>query len=553
MYPETWVFDGVERLLKCLLLTALFLTAFLRPLRAWLVSWVLFGWWVPLSVAVRWVSDSPITSSLMGMAMASSPSELLSLLRSLPNSWIVWFFVWNILGVGGAVALCSKPEWRWSVAVRRKIALVCVGLLLVPLFASEKSLSVSEASERTDIKAVSDPFATGDLPIGFDGDLPLAFPYELPWAFAQYWQAREVVVKARAALRSAPPEHALSVWSGSPDVVVLVVGESSSRSAWRLFNPDAPNTTPYLMRRANEEQGIYLFHDVVAQSTSTRQAVPSMLTPQPLIWPDGKPNPTATQSIVSLVGHAGYATAWLSNQSAVGKFDGVVAAYADEAATKVFLNPSSFFQQGSHDGVLLPILQRHLERSGKLFVVLHTMGSHFQFSHRYPEGFGLHPMPKNSRQTYQNSIAYTDQLLDQVIELLIRDGRSSVMVYASDHGQGLADEVCKKSDVNRVTADAYQVPALVWLSREYLNANPKAVMQLKNQSASPYTVADIYQTLHDLISGAFDKGDTHELGKAFGFLRESKAIDPQMVVAPDMRWVDFKTAAASNPCLIKAP
>lgn len=553
LYPDSWVFDAVERLLKCLLLASLFLSLFSRPWLAWLLSWVLFGWWMPVSLAVRSISDSPITSSLMGMAMASSPGELMNLLSSLPAGWVALFFAWNIFCVGMLFALRQQTDWRWGADPRRKIAVMCSVLLLIPLALGGKFSQISTSSGSSDMETASDPFAAADVPIGLDGDLPLAFPYELPWALAQYWQAREVVNKARAALLPVPAEQSLSVWAGSPDIVVLVVGESSSRSAWQLFNPTAPKTTPRLSARMDSGQGLYRFSNVVAQSTSTRQAVPSMLTTQPLMWPDGKPNPSATQSIVSLARQAGYATAWFSNQSAVGRFDGVIAAYADEAQTKAFLNPSGFFQQGSHDGVLLPVLQRHMETHDRIFVVLHTMGSHFRFDHRYPPGFGPFPEPKDTQQTYFNSVAYTDAMLDKIIEMLERDGRSAVMVYASDHGQGLAGDRCNKADVNRVTVDAYEVPALVWLSPSYESSNPRVSEVLRRHADVSYTTAAVYQTLRDLVSGRLGLENADSSIQAMGFLHATDADEAQMVVTPDMRWVNFKAAAVRDPCLIKAP
>lgn len=549
IYPETWWMDAVDRLFKCLLMTALVLSLFSRPWKAWLVIWLLVGWWMPASIAVRVISESPITSSLVGMAMASSPAELWSLLSSLPVLFWLGALAWNLAAMGLVFWLRLHPDWRWKASLRLRVFAIAAALLLVPVV-----LGMSRASslaETTGEAAHFDPFAAADTPIGVDGDLPFAFPYELAWAAAQYWQARQVVDVARAGLRQPAPAEELVVDAGSPEVVVLVIGESSARGAWRLFNPDAPATTPRLGERLYLDAGLHLFTNVVAQSTSTRHAVPSMLTSQPLLWPDGKPNAAATQSIVSLAARAGYATAWFSNQSAVGRYDGVIAAYADEAQTTAFLNPSSFFNQGSLDEVLLPAWQRHMASRPKVFAVLHTMGSHFRFDHRYPAGFGLFPDSQDPKETYFNSVAYTDQLLDAVIRALEADGRSAVMVYLSDHGQGLAGDECERSEINRVTADAYEVPALVWMSASYLGQHPKAGKRLSDNAAAPYTTAAVYQTLKDLVAGdSMPEGhDTVAIPQSF--LRRPPPSARQMVVTPGMKWVNFPQAAARDRCLIK--
>ncbi|GAO69627.1 phosphoethanolamine transferase CptA [Comamonas sp. E6] len=408
------------------------------------------------------------------------------------------------------------------------------------------------AGEQAHIQANEDPFKKGDQPIGIDGDMPLAFPYELPWALAQYWQARAVVEASIASMREIP--DSLTLKKSAPEVVVLVIGESSSRKAWGLFHQQSGvQTTPRLQQRLNRGEDVYLFSNVVAQTVSTRQAVPSMLTAQPVLWPDGTPNPQATRSILSEVAKVGYRTGWFSNQAAVGEFDGVIASYADEAQSKAFLNPSSFVTQGSYDEVLVPALRRFLAaQDGRAFVVLHTMGSHFRFEHRYPPGFGPFAVPSNAEQAYQNSVAYTDMVLDQMIEALEQNARSAVLLYVSDHGQGRADQRCNRPDTNRVTADAYEVPALLWLSQAYAQANPNVVAALQANAASPYTTASVHQTLRDLLEGDGAAVAT-SLAQGGSFLRKPRRETIQRVVSAGTQWVDFQEAAARNPCLIKAP
>ncbi|MBK8336148.1 MAG: phosphoethanolamine transferase [Sterolibacteriaceae bacterium] len=549
LYPGAYLLDLQERLFKCALLATMFLALFARPWMGWLASWLLGLWWLPASVAVRWLSDSPITSSLVGMAIASSPGELKNLALSVPPLVLAGFLGWNIVCAVLLSWLKRRTAWHWGYAARGKILVFCGMLLLIPYALASKSQSAPHLQNAA--RQSIDPFEEGDRQIGSDAELPRAFPYELPWAAAQYWQARSVVDVAVAGLRAMPAGQTLPVSVGPPDTVVLVIGESSSRNAWHLFNPDQAETTPRLDARMAKGDALFAFTNVVAQSTSTRQAVPSMLTPQPLLWPDGKPNPQATRSIISLASRAGYATSWFSNQAAVGRFDGVIAAYADEADTRAFLNPSSYFQQGSYDEVLLPAVQRYVASHPKAFIVLHTMGSHFRFDHRYPPGFGLFPGHQGIKQTYRNSVAYTDALLDQIIDILAGDGRSAVMVYASDHGQGLTDEQCNKTTINRVTIDSYEVPALVWLSPAYVAAHPAASKLLRSNAKLPYTTAAIHQTLKDLMSGPEMVADEPAVKDMGSFLRQQWDGMPQMVVAPNMRWVDFREAAARDPCFIK--
>lgn len=512
--------EYLERLLLCMLLAACFVCLFARPWVAWLVLWLLCLWWLPLALGVRAIAGTPISATLIGTAVATSPAELSNLLTSISWFWFTLFGLWNLLCLLLLNLLHRRWLHRWSWGFRGKTALFCLAMLALPHLVSLNSKPVSPLLEKhtsssavagSQALSVSARFVPGhplyeldqaDRPLGFISPrLPDAFPYELPWAIAQYNRARKAVNLIRTHLQQPDAAYGMQGYVPAADIVVLVIGESSTRNAWRWFNSQAPATTPRLETRAARGEHLFGFAQTLAQTTATRQAVPSMLTTQPLIWPDGTPNPLATRSIVSVAAEAGYATAWFSNQAAVGKHDGIIASYADEAAATAFLNPSGFYTQGNYDAALLPALQRHLSAHSRAFVVLHTMGSHFNYLHRYPADFGLYPDSKDAREAYFNSVAYTDSLLDSIIEILVQSGRKAVLVYASDHGESIPGGSCNAGVANRNTRDAYEVPALVWLSNSYAAAWPYLVRQLEANADQPYTVAAVPQTLLDLMRG----------------------------------------------------
>jgi glucan phosphoethanolaminetransferase (alkaline phosphatase superfamily) len=553
LYPATYWMDMQERLFKCLLLAAIFLSLFSRPWLAWLMSWVVGLWWLPVSVAVRYLNSTQISSNLVGIAMASSPGELHNLILSIPPGILIGLLVWIAFGITGYFYLKRYSELHWERIIRLKISIYATALLAVPLIAeSQNKLPATPITERNK-QASIDPFEEGDRTIGTDAELPRAFPYELPWAVAQYWRARSVVEASIEKMHGKSPEHSpLARHDGTPDVLVLVIGESSSRHAWNLFNPTEVMTTPRLKARVDSKGDIFPLANVIAQTISTRQAVPSMLTKQPLIWPDGTPNPDATRSILSLAAEAGYSTAWLSNQAAIGQFDGVIAAYAQEASVTAFLNPASFTQQGSYDEILLQPLQRHLQKFSRSFVILHTMGSHFRFEHRYPARFGPFLDPENENEAYRNSIAYTDYFLEKVIAILDKNNRSAVMIYTSDHGQGLPNERCSKPSTNRITADSYEIPALVWLSKSYMSKNPLTPQLLRSHKNEPYTNEAIHETLLDFLNAKKIADTTPTLSTdRSSFIRRAKDKSTRMVVSPGTQWIDYDLVASKDACLIR--
>lgn len=553
--------EYAERLLLCLLLGACFLCLFARPKMAGLCLWVLCLWWQPLALGVRAISGTPITATLIGTAVATSPAELRNLLASIPWPWFVFFVAWNLLCLLLLQWMHRRPEWRWSWQFRGKTAFFCLAMLALPHIVlsgtsitsantalADQSKYALDSNHKNSAKHVLHEFDKADKSVGFSYRLPEAFPYELPWAIVQYNQARRAVYAIRANLQAPEPAYSMMGHKSAAEVVVLVIGESSTRNAWHWFNPQVPATTPQLEARVAQGEHLFGFARTLAQSTATRQAVPSILTAQPLIWPAGTPNPQATHSIVSVAANAGYATAWLSNQAAAGRHDGIIASYAEEAATTAFLNPSSFYAQGSYDEVLLPALQRHIDTHKQVFVVLHTMGSHFNYQHRYPAGFGLYPNTSDEREAYFNSVIYTDYMLNQVIETLAKDGRKAVLVYASDHGESIPGGACDAGVANRNTRDAYEVPALVWLSDAYAKAYPEIVRQLSTNTDNSYSVAAVAQTLLDLMRADYQT----ELpdSRVQSFLRSSMLMDEQGQETVPVWTMQFEQAVESNQCFM---
>lgn len=555
----------IENLTLCILFSACFLCLFTRPWVASLTLWFLFFWWQPLSIGVRMIAGTPITSTLIGTAVATSPAELRNLLTSIPWPWFMFFVAWNLLCLLLLQWMRSRPDWRWGWRFRGKTVFFCLAMLALPhIVLSDNSIASAGAlltgqsdkalsnNHESSTKHLLHEFDKADQSMGSSYRLSEAFPYELPWALMQYNQTRRTVHAIRANLQEPEPAFSMIGHEPAAEIVVLMIGESSTRNAWHWFNPQVPITTPQLEERVARGEDLFGFARTLAQSTATRQAVPSMLTAQPLVWPDGTPNPHATHSIVSVAANAGYATAWLSNQAAVGKHDGIIASYAKEATTTAFLNPSSFYAQGSYDEVLLPALQRQLDTHKQVFIVLHTMGSHFNYQHRYPSGFGLYPNTSNEREAYFNSVLYTDHVLDKVIESLTKDGRKAVLIYASDHGESIPGGACNAGVANRNTRDAYEVPALVWLSNSYAQAYPKMVTQLSANTNRPYSVAAVAQTLLDLMRA--DNQTKLPDPNVQSFVRSSMFKDEhehEHEQEIEQAWTkQFEQAAERNPCFM---
>ena len=124
-------------------------------------------------------------------------------------------------------------------------------------------------------------------------------------------------------------------------------------------------------------------------------------------------------------------------------------------------------------------------RRGDLLVVLHQKGSHGpEYYKRYPDRFERFTpvcssnLPQDcDRQSivnaYDNTILYTDYVLDRLIELLEKDARrahnDTALLYLSDHGESLGENGLYLHGFPYALAPREQthIPALAWFSRGF--------------------------------------------------------------------------------------
>ena len=244
--------------------------------------------------------------------------------------------------------------------------------------------------------------------------------------------------------------------------VVLVIGESSRRHNWQL-NGYPRATNPLLSKRA----GLIWLANYTAPAVSTAQSVPLMITRKPVtsaeLWGE--------RSIVSAFREAGFGTWWISNQQTAGIHDLQIASYASEAERVVWANVTEFQSRGVDDSALLePVRLALADPRAQKFIVVHLMGSHFKYDERYPGNATYFHGASGAQaevDAYDNSIRFTDFVLDSLIRHLEVSGVPAVLVYAADHGQLIAGDATAGKPCN-LRWHGYgsewdvQASALVW-------------------------------------------------------------------------------------------
>jgi len=226
------------------------------------------------------------------------------------------------------------------------------------------------------------------------------------------------------------------------------------------------------------------------------------------------------EGLLDVLQRAGVKVSWRDNQSGC---KGVCDRIAHETLGPQ--SPEAQCQDGEClDESLLGGLQARIDQaSGDTVLVLHMMGSHGPaYYKRYPREFAVFQpecttsqldqcSPAQLRNSYDNSLLYTDHVLARLIQLLRQNksGRDIAMLYLSDHGESLGEGNFYLHGAPALIAPAYQthVPALLWLSDRYpLNAaclRDKA-SQRYSQDYLFHSVLGLQQVRTDLYRAELD-------------------------------------------------
>ena len=291
-------------------------------------------------------------------------------------------------------------------------------------------------------------------------------------------------------------------------VYVMVIGESSARTHWQLFGYDRP-TNPELSRLKN----LVLLKHFITSWPETIASVPVMLTRKPIT--SNQPG-WHEPSFLPAMQEAGYDTWWISNQYPIGQTDSPVAMYAYEAQHVVWVNHSATPDNPhAYDEALIPALRKALQGSHQdLFIVLHMMGSHDDYDNRYPPAFerfkpifsdehGNVIREINIRNSYDNTIVYTDHVLAQIIEVLKQSGAVTALWYESDHGEVLPSGACRRIGHGIGTWHEFEIPALFWYSSAYARDFPSRVSTLRANADKRALTGDTFESLIDMAGVTF--------------------------------------------------
>lgn len=291
------------------------------------------------------------------------------------------------------------------------------------------------------------------------------------------------------------------------DLVILVVGETARADHFGLNGYDR-QTTPKLAARTD----IVSFSDMRSCGTSTAISVPCLFSLAPR---DSFDIDSArwTENTVDVLARAGVTVLWRDNNSGP---QGVADRVGYQMFTSAGVNPLCDVE--CRDEGMLSGLDEYLSKQDSdVLIVLHQKGSHGPaYYKRYPDAYRhFTPDCRDSDlgkcsleeivNAYDNTILYTDDFLNKVINLLDRhqDRYEPTMLYVSDHGESLGEMGIFLHGMPYFMAPDAQthVPFIVWAGMNS-DVDLDRLAEIKGKPATHDDLSRILLQLFEIEIGA---------------------------------------------------
>ncbi|WP_333010970.1 kdo(2)-lipid A phosphoethanolamine 7''-transferase [Kluyvera sichuanensis] len=375
----------------------------------------------------------------------------------------------------------------------RGIAIVLLSALLVwgPIRLMEVHLKETERLSQVDLPSYGGVLANSYLPSNWVAALGL-----YGWTQVdESTDTRELFDPAKKFTYVAPKDI-------DDTYMVFIIGETTRWDHMSLFGYER-NTTPGLAK----EKNLVAFRGYSCD-TATKLSLRCMFVRQG----GASDNPQRTlkeQNVFAVLHQLGFTGDLLAMQSELWFYSNTM---ANNIAYREQIGAEPRNRGKSVDDMLLAdelqnVIARQSEK-GKHLIIIHTKGSHFNYTQRYPRNFAqwkpecVNVDDKCSKaeliNSYDNSITYVDHFLVNVFDQL-RD-KKAIVFFAADHGESINEhERLHGTPRKMAPPEQFRVPMMVWMSDKYLQ-NPdhaKSFAYLQQQAAmkQPKRHVELYDTI----------------------------------------------------------
>ncbi|WP_413737125.1 kdo(2)-lipid A phosphoethanolamine 7''-transferase [Sodalis sp. RH21] len=302
-----------------------------------------------------------------------------------------------------------------------------------------------------------------------------------------------------------PAEHFTYIAPKDADdlYVVFIIGESARRDHMGAYGYRRDNT-PNLDR----ERNLALLQGYSCD-TSTKLSLRCMFVREG--GASEAPQRTLKEmNVFSVLKKQGFSSELFSMQSEAWFYNKVMA--DDYALRETIQAEKRNAGKPVDDMALVGELQDSLARhpDGRHLIVLHTKGSHYMYTERYPRRFARYQpecqgiddacSTEELVNSYDNSLLYTDYFLEQVFNQL-RD-RKAIVFYASDHGESISKNMHFHGTPRDHAPIAQRtIPIMVWASDGFLKqSDHQAAFQRLRALAAAKTPV-FHEKLFDSVLG----------------------------------------------------
>lgn len=285
--------------------------------------------------------------------------------------------------------------------------------------------------------------------------------------------------------------------------IFLIIGESASRQHLHIYGYPLP-TTP---EADNIKDSLFIFTDALASSTSTALNLERILS----FMPDSDDSDRWYEYplLIDLMNKAGYHTSWISNQEQTGFWSNSSAAMVSNADNIKYIGSLSSEENliQCYDEDLLPYIYKAAQDTAKnKLICAHLKGSHVTYSKRYPQEFDKFNsndilsikkptwLSKSKAQTvaeYDNSILYTDNVVNGIIKKARELKDPSIVIYLSDHGEHVYDE---RDFYGRDTL-YLEVPFFIYANAAFHERNAALVEKISRATDRPFSTGNLIHSL----------------------------------------------------------
>jgi KDO II ethanolaminephosphotransferase len=410
------------------------------------------------------------------------------------------FVLWMLAVSALPLWLIARNEMRGTLLEQMKtpgqrlkplLVWLLAGLLVwLPLRMMDKEQKANERLSNVDMPSYGGVVAHSYLPSNWLAALGL-------FVYTQIDESRDAgdLFNPAEAYRYEPPADIDDTY------VVFIIGETTRWDHMGLLGYGR-DTTPLL----SKEKNLVAFKGTSCD-TATKLSLRCMFVREGGV----EDNPQRTlkeQNIFAVMRQLGFSSELFAMQSEVW--------FYNNANTNNYSFRELIASEKRNDGkpvddmLLVRELQESLKRypKGKHLVVLHTKGSHYLYSQRYPRSFarftpecmGVDQSCSKDQliNAFDNSVLYTDTFISRVIDQL-RD-KKALVFYAADHGESIGENSHLHGTPREMAPpEQFRVPIIVWASDAFLaqTESQQAFALLRQQQGSdkPHRHEELFDSI----------------------------------------------------------